>query len=477
MWNGRGFALGEAVNRFYRFADADAGDIAIVAAILAALVLVNVVLVVRELRRGRSGGRSGGRGLHAALFLLCLALVTAPQAYRSWRAAEGLPYTWTTSKVWLASAECARQTGRFLVLCRDGQIVPIADGFGGDDLGHALALELYSAVTGAEIRPEQISLLNTALNYAALVALALLLMASGLPVASLALLTGGTLVANHLHALTPHPAQFAAACLAAILPIAILGQPRARGGWIAAGFAGLALALLLREAIGMMGVLTGLIATGLLFARQRTFAAVLVAAAIVATSAAPFLLLRARDVVYQLPAPERLESHGAFANLYMGLGGVPNRFGIEWSDFSAIDAVKAVDPSVAYLSPRFYEILQTRYFEIVRESPAAVASIYLQKLALTLRTDLPSLPFRPSLWLTLLSIAVAGVLVRRRWRFDVVVGSFDAVMVTCACLVGAFVAQAVLISFDMQYLFPVQVFPLLAAAAIVDMLLPVRKAK
>ncbi|MCK1460881.1 hypothetical protein IVB34_21595 [Bradyrhizobium sp. 2] len=445
------------------------------AAIVAALVLVNVALVLRELQRGGSSPAPGVGRLHVALFLLCLALVTAPQAYRSYRAADGLPYTWTTSKVWLASAECAKETLKFLVLCRDGQVVPIADGFGGDDLGHALALEIYSATTQVTVQPEQISRLNTTLNYAAMVALALLLMTSGLRVAALAMLMGGTLIANNLHALTPHPAQFAAACFAALLPIAILGRPRCRAAWMAAGFFALGLALLLREAIGMMGVLTSLIAAALLFVRQRTVAPVLLALAIVATSATPFLLLRARDVAYQLPPPEKLESHGAFANLYMGLGAVPNPFGIAWSDFSAIDAVKAIDPSVAYLSPRFYEILQARYFEIVRDSPAEVTSIYLAKLMVTLRTEMPGLPFRPVLWLALLVIVAAGALVRRGRRFDAAADSCDAVLVACASLAGAFVAQAVLISFDMQYLFPAQIFLLLAMAAIVDMMLPVRK--
>ncbi|SFV01382.1 hypothetical protein SAMN05192541_109343 [Bradyrhizobium arachidis] len=409
--------------------------------------------------------------VRTALLLVCLALATAPQAYRSFQKADGLPHSWTTAKVWLASADCARATHKFLVLCHGEDVVPIADGFGGDDLGHALALEVYSVVSGAPVRPEQISHLNTALNYTALIAVALLLMACNLPVASLSVLTVGAFMARQFHALTPHPAQFAAACFAVILPIAILGRPRFRAAWIAAGFVGLAVALLLREAIGMMGVLTALIATILLVIRERKLAPVVLALAIVATAATPYALLRARDAVYQLPPPEKLESHGTWANLYMGLGGVPNPFGIEWSDYSAIDAVKAVDPAVPYLSPRFYEILRERYLDLVRQHPAEVASIYWAKLVLILHAEMSGLPFAPTLWPVLLVLAISGALVRWYRRSDAGIENFDAVMAASASMAAGFVAQGVLIYFHMQYMFPIQMFLLLGAAVLIDVFL------
>src|SRR5439155_4258548 len=45
------------------------------------------------------------------------------------------------------------------------------------------------------------------------------------------------------------------------------------------------------------------------------------------------------------------------------------------------------DPSVAYVSPRYYEILWGLYLNAVRSHPAAALRIYLQKVAETVRYD------------------------------------------------------------------------------------------
>lgn len=40
--------------------------------------------------------------VYAVLFVVCLVFVTAPQMWKSYQAAIGLKFAWTTSKVWLA---------------------------------------------------------------------------------------------------------------------------------------------------------------------------------------------------------------------------------------------------------------------------------------------------------------------------------------------------------------------------------------
>ncbi|WP_319797002.1 hypothetical protein [Nitrobacter sp.] len=411
--------------------------------------------------------------LYLVLLALCLILITIPQMRKSYLAADGLPFTWTTSKVWLESAECARATSKFLVLCPSSAIEPIANGFGGDDLGHALALEIYSVITGKAALPTHISLLNTTINYLSLLTLASLLLAMGLPFVCLSLLAVGPSIANQFHALTPHPAQFGVACLVSILPLAVLGNPRISRTWVAIGIVALALAFLFREAIGMMGVVTSLLALLLrLFSQRGKFAItqMILLAAIITVSATPYFLLRGRDAIYNLPPAKKLESHGTWANLYMGLGGAANPFGIEWNDFSAINAVKAVDPSVEYLSPRFYQILKDRYFEIVRSNPVGVATVYLKKFEVTLQTRMPVWIRSFPLWLIIAALSVAGTLTRRIVPINQTMVAYDAVLIVSGIYVAAFVAQATLFSFDLQYLFPIQLFLLLSTAVVVDIM-------
>lgn len=410
--------------------------------------------------------------LYSILFVLCLVLAAVPQMRKSILAAEGLPFAWTTSKIWLQSAECARATLKFLVLCQGDDIVPIANGFGGDDLGHALALELYSAITQKPVQPADISRLNTIVNYLSLLMLAALLLAMNLPAACFLLLTAGTVIANQLHVLTPHPAQFGVACLVSILPLTILGTPRNRQVWMTFGFLALCLALLFREAIGMMGVVASLLAVliRLFWQPDRpVFVHVLLLAAIVTTSATPYFLLRARDTIYHLPPAEKLESHGTWANLYMGLGGVENPFGIEWDDFSAINAVKTVNPSIEYLSPRFFQILRERYFEIFRAHPIAVLKVYLKKLNITSQSRLPIFRFLP-LWQIVAALLATGALLHRFSKTTLPTTGYEAAFIVSLLYISAFLAQATLFNFDLQYLFPIQLFLLLPAGAIVDLL-------
>ncbi|MBD0320917.1 MAG: hypothetical protein ICV87_11325, partial [Gemmatimonadetes bacterium] len=44
--------------------------------------------------------------------------------------------------------------------------------------------------------------------------------------------------------------------------------------------------------------------------------------------------------------------------MYLGLGYLPNRYGITYSDMAAVNRVRTVDPSAPYLSPRYTDILR-----------------------------------------------------------------------------------------------------------------------
>jgi hypothetical protein len=73
--------------------------------------------------------------------------------------------------------------------------------------------------------------------------------------------------------------------------------------------------------------------------------------------------------------------HGA----YIGLGLLPNRWGLQWSDTVSADAVAKVDPTAGYLSPRYEAILRHLYFRIVIHNPLYVAHVYSLKAAIVVQ--------------------------------------------------------------------------------------------
>lgn len=80
--------------------------------------------------------------------------------------------------------------------------------------------------------------------------------------------------------------------------------------------------------------------------------------------------------------------HPFWHSAYIGLGYLPNRWGIFWSDASAADYVHRVDPKAPYLSARYSSILEHRYFTILREDPGFVLRTYAKKAAIELNQAL-----------------------------------------------------------------------------------------
>jgi hypothetical protein len=95
--------------------------------------------------------------------------------------------------------------------------------------------------------------------------------------------------------------------------------------------------------------------------------------------------------------------HPFWHSAYIGLGYLPNRWGIVWKDASAEAAVRRVDPKAPYLSARYSSILERRYFHILREDPGFILRTYATKAAVeanqALRYFLPGLLLLPALLL------------------------------------------------------------------------------
>jgi hypothetical protein len=105
------------------------------------------------------------------------------------------------------------------------------------------------------------------------------------------------------------------------------------------------------------------------------------------------------------PAWENVDDsgHPFWHSAYIGLGYLPNRWGIVWSDSNAAAAVRRVDPNAVFLSPRYSAILRDLYFDIVRDDPGLVVHTYAAKAAVelndALRRFLPGLAVLPALLL------------------------------------------------------------------------------
>ena len=81
---------------------------------------------------------------------------------------------WNAANYWVLSAECARQTGAWLVVCEEGRLYPHG---GADDLGHAFFLGVYSRLTNTEVTFADVVRLNAWLAFVGFASLAALLFA------------------------------------------------------------------------------------------------------------------------------------------------------------------------------------------------------------------------------------------------------------------------------------------------------------
>lgn len=81
-----------------------------------------------------------------------------------------------------------------------------------------------------------------------------------------------------------------------------------------------------------------------------------------------------RDSVIKNPTLGALypTQHPIWHNIYIGLGYIPNPYGITWSDTVAADAVYRVDPHAGYLSPTYGTILRQLVLHIVISNPAFI---------------------------------------------------------------------------------------------------------
>lgn len=329
---------------------------------------------------------------------------------------------WMVTNVWLESTQCAVRTGAWLALC-DGNslpLKPIASKALADDPGHAFLLDMKAIITKRPMNLVDVASLNLAINFAGLISIAFALLLLRAYVGAILWVALGSTFYLHFVGVSPHPSFLGATSFSALLPIGIISlrnatlSCRRKAALIAMGLFGMAVATLIREPIGTMGLLISLSALAVArFAKPVRISnkmTVLIVLAVLFVAQTPRWVFMARDATFPMQKISVIQTHGISHNLYIGLGVVPNKFGLKWLDDVASEAVKRVDPSIAYVSPAYYKVLWQLYFERVKEDPLEVLRIYTVKGKQMLQEAFPM--WGPKLWIFLILLVLILSLTR-----------------------------------------------------------------
>ena len=416
------------------------------------------------------------RGL---VFLAFAALLVWGQFQRTYTASERyghyadlMPSDWKATNVWLAAADCALERGVWLAVCEQGNLVPMSERAIADDPGHALLLALWSTVTRRHADLIDVARLNTLIDTIGLLTLAGLLFALRAYLASIVLLWKGPIEYLGWMGTSPHWAYIGLVSLAAVLPMALAARGmgllsrRAANLWIAAGIVFLALATLMRESIGMMGLMvTAAVAIVLLVRRFRPAPVLLVGVLAVLAFTTPRWVVMARDAAFEMQPAERLATHGLSHTLYLGLGFVENKWGIRYDDdYGEEIAGKA---GIVWCSPEYFRLMWQLYLARWAEDPVEVVRIYAEKAWILLSTPTlyPGPPFGVVLAIALVHLLAATALGAWR-RLDFMKGLVIEGVATA--FAGLFLAQAMAALPSHNYAMPANAFVLVLFGVIVE---------
>lgn len=116
--------------------------------------------------------------------------------------------------------------------------------------------------------------------------------------------------------------------------------------------------------------------------RRRLAGVALVVVSFLAISPFAMTAIRnhSRDVV-DMPRSNTLTAHPVWHNAYIGLGYLPNPWGIRWLDSVAFERAKQIDPDVQPATARYDRLIRHEYFRIVENNPFWALKLYLAKLA------------------------------------------------------------------------------------------------
>jgi hypothetical protein len=209
----------------------------------------------------------------------------------------------------------------------------------------------------------------------------------------------------------------AAWCALACLPVLMLLASRRWSGRSVAACAGVAIVASFANSIrSEAGLGVAIAAAALALVRERRWRRRLAVVALVAAAYFTIrpVLIKGVETYRDHAIASYIHAHPGWSSVsgsghpfwhsaYIGLGYLPNRWGIVWKDASAAAAVRRVDPNAPYLSARYSSILEHRYFHILRADPGFVLRTYAAKAAVeansALRHFLPGLVLLPAVLL------------------------------------------------------------------------------
>jgi hypothetical protein len=388
-----------------------------------------------------------------------------------------MPSDWIATNIWLDSSQCALDRGVWLALCEREGLVPISERAIADDPGHALVLELWSLAVGRRASLVDVARLNTLVDTIGLLALAGLVFALRAYVTSLLLLWLGPILYLGWMGTSPHWSYIGLVSLCALLPLALAAKSAgllgrgAAWAWMGGGILALALASLMRESIGLMGLLVTLgTIVPLAIRRGRMLPLAITALLAVLAVSAPKWVVTARDAAYpDLQPAARVATHGLSHTLYLGLGVVENRWGIRYDDDYGAAVAAAVDPSIVFCSPEYFRLMGRLYLARWLEDPIEVVRIYLAKAWLLLSSyTMTGPPF--GVWLALGAFHLLLATRTRAWqRIGFPQGlPIEGVAVSFLLL---FLAQAMLALPSQTYAMPANAFIVLLLGVIVEFFL------
>jgi hypothetical protein len=381
------------------------------------------------------------------------------------RYAELREADWIPTNVWVESAECARVHGVWLAVCDDDKLVPKSEYAFGDDPGHALFLGVWAMATDDMVWFDDVARLNVGLNTAGFVLLASFLFAIRAYVTSIVFVLAGPIIYLGWIGVSPHWSFIGVASMALVLPMALIARehrflsPWLGNAYVTVGLLGLAAAALVREPIGLMGfvISSGVVAALMVHQRRSTrrLRDLLVVGSLVLVAAgASTWVVWTRDALFEMEPAQRVATHSFSHTLYIGLGAVPNAFGLSYEDEVARASVESVAPHVLNSSPEYYRILWKLYWDKVTGAPEEVLRIYLEKAKLILADRI--LDSAPPLGLVL-AFAVVHLAVATKFGMWRRIAFSQGLLLASAAVVfiSLFVAQATLAHPNRVFAMPV----------------------
>ena len=419
--------------------------------------------------------------MRVLVFLVFAALLVSGQFLFRYQDAERygfladiMPSDWKATNIWLDSTDCAVERGVWLAVCEHGKMIPISERAIADDPGHALILDLWSMATRQRATLPAVARLNTIVDTVGLVALAGLMFALRAYLASLILLWLGPVQYMGWMTTSPHWSFIGLVSLAGLLPMALAARSlgllsrRAANVWIAAGIVALAVCALMRESIGMMGLMLTLGTIAILgICRHRLLPLLVAAAVAVLACMTPRGVVAARDALFVMQPAQRLASHGLSHTLYLGLGFVENKWGIRYDDDYGEEIANAAQPPIVFCSPEYFRLMWKLYIARWLEDPVEVLRIYLEKawLLASVPTLYPGPPFGIVLAVGLIHLVAATALGAWR-RLDFRQGLL--IETVAVAFVGLFLAQSMAALPSQNYAMPVNAFILVLFGVLVE---------